>query len=495
MVEYKRTAVRSFCKKTADPSGFSLIEVAFVMVVLSVLLLPMLHLYRMEIKNQNLKKNTVSIQTASAALSKYVLLHGFYPVPATPGDAQGSASFGHSATEPMSGWPDCHVGTTPANVVCETDHSSYLNRDILIGTLPFVELNVPYTSVLDAQRNVLTYAVTKNLTDVATYSESGGGIIVLDRDGNAVHSGTANRSHFVVLTHGLDSRGAFSQSGLLVATCGNNGNSNDFENCDRDGTFRSNLIPGTIDTMIFDAASNQHFDDYVDEKNSSASGIWSYVPDTSGTDLSIRDRMGGNVAAGDCDGHFPCIPVSRLDIYGRSGSTLTPAVRADSIKTDRICYRGNTSGDSANSGAWSCVDRIGGVYYANNASGTDQTACIGAACPTGAAWNLTNVPPQYFPQNVMLDPATINSGTTLPESGPYWMSASNHGTFHRGNGILCVGSRAMNGVFDYDEACNDTSYISATSISTLSSCTVSGEYARGIDASGKLFCQTPAANN
>ena len=485
--------LRSHSRKSHQ-AGFSLIEVAIGLLVLSILLLPLIRMYSMEVAAEKTARNQTSAESAAIALTKYALLHGHYPFPARPSDILGSANFGHSAVKPGSGWPDCQSGGTLDGDVCSTVLNTVSGASVLIGVLPFAELNVPFTSVLDANKNMLTYAVTEDLTANATYSELAGAIIVLDRNGVPLYS-TGARSHFVVAGHGNDGRGAFGLNGIRNSTC-NIASSQDFENCNKDGTFRSNLIPGTVDIQINDTSGNQHFDDYVKERNSSASGIWSYLPDPGTTDLSINDRMGGNVATGNCDGKVPCIPVSRLDIYGENGSTTIPAVRADALKTKRICARGVTTGDGFGAG-YSCVDDYS---LAINTASTDNeiTTCIWDptpfpgvwVCPPGAtSWNSTNLPPWFTPQIITGTPPV------LPESGVYWMTTMGdyHTSFHRGNGVLCVGDRALNGVFDYDETCNDTSRVNATTRTTFSSCST-GTYARGIQASGAVFCQTPADN-
>ncbi|HNQ92826.1 MAG TPA: prepilin-type N-terminal cleavage/methylation domain-containing protein [Alphaproteobacteria bacterium] len=473
--------------------GFSLIEVAIVLLILGILIVPAIYLYNIGIQTQRHSQKEASIKAATMALTKYALLHGRYPIPADPGIAMGAPTFGHSAPIPAGGppppWPDCQLGTTAANEVCRTTANTYLGRSVLIGVLPFAELNVPLNSVIDPDKNLITYAITESMTDTTTYNESGGGVIVLNSVGAQIYAGASSRSHFAVVINGDDRAGAYAQNGSQPIACP--GASLDSENCDRDGTFRSNIIPGTISIQINEGNTANHFDDYVGEKNSSTSGIWSYLPDPLATDLSIRDRVGGNVAIGNCDNIVPCVPKSRLDVYG-DGSATVPAVRADEIKTKRLCFRGTSTGDVAGNGPYSCVDDYS---LASNVNGADQTVCLGGVCPPVAtSWNSTNLPPWFVPEIITGDPTF--GGTGLSEGNDYWMStAGGHSSFHRGNGIYCVNGRALNGMFDYDETCNDTSYVSAASVTSLGTCAASGEYARGITAAGTLLCQTPAANH
>jgi prepilin-type N-terminal cleavage/methylation domain-containing protein len=476
--------------------GFSLIEVAVVLTVLGLLLIPALHMYTLEVQSTNLAEKRVSVATATIALNKYVLMHRRYPTPALPGAGLGNAAFGRPAVMPVTGWPDCQAGVPPVGMVCRTTLNTFDGRAVLIGVLPFSDIGVPYTSVVDANRNLLTYAITEDLTSAGTYTENGGGIIVRiltspdDDTPIDMYSGTEARSHFVVVSHGEDARGGTGQGGEIVAACGTDADSDDFENCNNDGTFRSNVIGGSSERSVksFYAAGTSHFDDYLIEKNSSAGGMWSYIRDGSG-DLNIEDRSGGNVAIGACDNRDPCIPLSRLDVYGTAdGATAgrVPAVRSPIIKTKRLCGRGTPAGDPMDGGSFPCVSDYNLV---SNVAGDQETSCIGADCPAeSASWSSTNMPPWLTPELI------VGSPPLLPESGDYWMTTADHGSFHRGNGVRCVSARGLNGIFDRDEACNDTSTVTPATKTRIGACLNVGEYARGVDATGKLICQLPSDN-
>jgi hypothetical protein len=194
--------------------------------------------------------------------------------------------------------------------------------------------------------------------------------------------------------------------------------------------------------------------------------------------------MGGNVATGNCDGLSPCTPVSRLDIYDDGVATPgVPSARANDIITRRFCERGRSGGDAPNTGSWDCVDDYS---EASSIAVNPQSVCIGGECPASTAtFNDTNMPPWMSPQLIAGVPPA------LTESGPYWIenSSANHGNYHRGNGILCAGGMGLNGIFDYDETCNTSSWISPASVSNLGNCP-SNQYAIGIDTAGQLICAT-----
>ena len=472
--------------KNSKESGFSLITIAIALAIIGLLMVPAIHLYNLQLKAERVARNDTSSSLASGALNRYFLLHGRYPIPSTPGNAQGTVAFGRSAVMPGTGWPSCQNGATSDLVVCSTILNTLNGNPVLIGVVPFAELNIPFSSVIDANKNLLTYAITQSLTTSATYSENGGEIVVMNSANNPIYN-SGSRSHFVVVGHGDDSLGAYGLNGLRNRGCSNDANSDDFENCNKDGRFRSNVIPGSARIQINDGNGTVHFDDYLKEMKSSVSGIWSFLPDPlTTTNLSINDRVGGNVATGDCDGRVPCTPVSRLDIYGDGNTAVIPAVRANSIRTSRICGRGSST---PGSGGWGCINDHA---LFQNIPGFDQNSCTwvgGVFCPPAAStWSNANLPPIITPQLIGGVPPV------LPEAGSYWMSTPTNGPFHRGNGILCVGNRGMNGILNRDEVCNDTSWVNNATSATLGGCPA-GEYARGIQASGALFCQLPMNNN
>lgn len=499
----------SKCKSLRSQGGFSLITVAIGLAIIGIIMIPAIQIYNIKMASERQNRNEISVALASSAINKYFLIHGEYPIPASPDATLESTEYGRSASMPAGGWPNCQDPSTPNNVVCETTIGTNGSQPVLIGTVPFADAKIPISAAMDFHKNQLTYAVTKALTRRLDFTENGGRINVNNADGLSIYA-AGIFGHFVVVNHGDDRRGAYGQNGIRNVACGTDANSLDFENCNRDGLFRNNTrnVPNLgVRTIINDStAGASHFDDFVAERSSSASGIWSYVPNPTTPDLSIKDRMGGNVAVGVCESN-PCIPRSRLDIYRGTDATLTPVVRADRVKTSRFCSRGTVNvstatprGDPTGDG-FNCVSDY---TSATNVAGTELiTSCEkNGVCPAiTAVWNNNNIPPWFTPKLIVGTPSSLG----LTESGPYWIPTPNvanppnkHDDFHRGNGILCVGNRGLNGIFDYDESCNRTSYVDNTTVAGFTPCPA-GSYARGIksNANGKPqpICQTTVQNS
>lgn len=471
--------------------GFSLIEVCILLIIFSLILTPtvyMLNLYYQRYKEATTQQ---AVDTASSALMKYALKFGRYPRPANPSLAPGNANFGREAAVPGGGWLNCQGGATPANAICQTTRLTYpgaTTPPVLIGAIPFAAIGVPVTSVMDENGNFLTYAVTAALTNANTFNENAGAIEVQDAagrsiffvDGNAdgLDDFTMTRAHFVAASSGADGRGAYSVSGRVATACAAVANGVDNENCNRDGVFRNNADPISRKRQVALAAGAAHFDDLVFATNSTSSGLWSNTPVTGGgANLGIRDRLGGNVAIGNCGGRTPCVPVSKLDVYG--SARVSGQVKA---------YRFKGRGPDAQGSAWYAVDDPSRVEDGNAAT-RDGRCTSATACPTVAAngWGGANTPPFLMPSTIGGVPPDLEV-----TSGYYVNDATGpHGEFFRGNGIKCPKDMAMTGIFDNDEACNSTSKAPPASIAQTGSCTVLGQYAKGVRADGSIICGFP----
>lgn len=477
--------------------GFSLIEVCILIIIISLILTPTVYILNIYYKKFNQAVTQHAVDTATSALTKYALKYGRYPVPADPSLAAGAEKFGRPAESPPLGWPDCQSDPPPdPKVICQTTRGTYPRPaaplvdgpPVLIGVLPFAEIGVPITSVLDEKGNLLRYAVTLSLTSATDFDERNGAIEVLDQGDAAgqnprsiyfsnsagIDSNTRPRAHFVVVSSGADMRGAFATNGTIPNDCGDVDDSADYTNCDRDGVFRDNSLRDVGRKEYFYALGPGHFDDYVGAVNATSSGLWSTTPVVGGENMGIIDRLGGNIAIGNCGGRSPCVPVSKLDVYG--------AVRAtDAVKAYRFMGRGP---DTPNS-SWFATDDARTVQPM--ATSTGDGACVGTACPAdvNVEWGATNIPPFLMPE-------TIAGIPPEEDTEPYFIddTAGMHGPFIRGNGILCPNNTAMVGIFDNDEACDSTVSFNMTTFS----CPNAGTYAKGINADGTLNCSTTVDN-
>ena len=242
--------------KSYSKSGFTLIELSVVLIVLGLLTIAFLRLYSVHDKKIVGERTAHSITAAHNALKKYQNENGYFPCPADPTDPSGLAT-------------DCNLPPPPGiRVVAGTD-----GRLVRIGAMPVLDLGGVNKLILsseskDGWNNRLTYAVTENMAKSASSFSSGqGGITIKDFKGDNLTT-TAN---IVVLSHGEDGVGSYSAGGILTSACG--AGSKDSENCNDDAVFLSS-------DRSFAMGVDYH-DDYIEYAIEKSSGNICYpdVPD------------------------------------------------------------------------------------------------------------------------------------------------------------------------------------------------------------------------
>lgn len=203
--------------RSAPPSpegGFTLVEMAVSTIVIGLVTAGLIVPYNMYQRNKQIAYNEQVMQSANSAIAAFKERTGAYPCPADPALIPGAANFGRG---------NCAGGA------------------VLVGTLPVFDLNLPYQAMADVYNMKLTYAVTRALTnnDPADddTSASGPGQVQV-RNGNvaALPLATARHSHYILLSHGPNRRGAVGLSSVAAGIACAGGNLED-ENCDGDDTF------------------------------------------------------------------------------------------------------------------------------------------------------------------------------------------------------------------------------------------------------------------
>lgn len=422
--------------KNSKESGFSLIEVAIALIVISLLMTPLIYLYNVHMEKKRFTMTAARTDGVRAALLKFYERNGYYPIPATPSIAQGTPGFGVSATMPGPGWPACLPTST---VVCSAANTGFgtlpaaTNR-ILIGSVPIAALGLPYKAMLDGYGNRLTYAISQNLTTIANFRDDRGAVRIRK------NSGPDAQAHFAIVSHGKTRRGAFTLAGVRGIPCNTvlGPAPADRENCNNDGTFLSNEDGGGK-IVINEGNTTSFFDDNVVHMNTTAYGLWSYIPNSA---LDMQSRITGNIKIG-CSATVPCKPLAKLDVEGD--------VLANEVQTSRIC-------DS------------------------DEHRCLSTwgATPAGV------IPPRVGPLSLGWFSPTMLTGAPTTPLGPVLPPTSDSGREGRvGEGIGCYNDYALKGIRGYDEYCagqgaTSTPRFTATSVTNCPG----GQNARGIIITG-----------
>lgn len=334
--------------------GLSLIELAIVMTIASLLMAGLLQTYRIYQRQAQNDFTDARWREARSAIAVYFLEHGAYPCPSHRDLADDHPDYGKSFCPGVGvmAMGECTAG----DGFCRVQGREIVGGDpesggVLIGGLPFKDLrtslNLSRRNTVDGWGRQFTYAVTERQTNSDTYengqgaisvfirrpSSSGTGyteeeVVAMDQDMNPI-PGTEGHVTAVLLSHGADGRGAFTSNGSLYAPC--DAARYDGENCNNTGRFNMSLEP------VFGGGVH-HFDDIVSHSFTVSGGEWT----TSTADtLSIYSRQSGNIGIG-TDGPGSQFP---LDVVGN--------IKADTnLRTNMLCDEGNND----------CfdVDRIGG---------------------------------------------------------------------------------------------------------------------------------------
>lgn len=213
---------------TVKERGFTLVEVAIVMIIGGIIAAILMDNVAVSLKNARMKEVRTKLELVQNELELFLDRNGRYPCPADPAAQVDGPAFGR-------------------------EDATLCTGAVSQGALPVRTLNLPDDMVFDSYKGRFTYAVTTILTSAASYATTGGAIRVTDSGGNNVMT----NAHYVIVSHGQNSAGArTAMTGVLMSLCDDNVPALERENCDGDNVFSSTLIAA-------DAGNNTDFDDRV----------------------------------------------------------------------------------------------------------------------------------------------------------------------------------------------------------------------------------------
>lgn len=261
-------------------AGFSLIEMAIVLSVISVILAGMLPLLLERQRSDDLHTTLARMEQLQEALRLYAIQQARLPCPADGAIALGSSSFGVQADNQGS----CTGGAIQANQV-------NAGAEIASGVVPTRTLGLSDEMMFDGWGRRIAYHVTLP----ATAALASGSLQVQDANGVA-RSGEAI---YALISHGSSGHGAFTVSGART----NAGITNpaELENCNCDAAGQS----ATHNAVFVQTLSNSsntpdtRFDDIV---------RWVTLDQLNRLDFSLdctrEVAMGGTSATADCDSGY-----------------------------------------------------------------------------------------------------------------------------------------------------------------------------------------------
>lgn len=275
--------------------GFTLVEMAIVTMIIGLIIAATAQLMTQRQHWLQKQRTETAVATANNAISGFRDTYGRYPCPASLSAVAGDPFYGIEsdcsdvATVAEGTGVDAALGyarvvsdpTTlgdPARVVTYFDKN--LGADvgpvaprIRIGTLPFKNLNLEETSILDGYGNRIIYAVTEQMAVSDTYEDDDGGIIILNDQGDSIVA-PDHSAHFLILSSGENGNGAYTYGGgRLPCTAG----SLESDNCnfDADAIFRF------AQTSTRAAGNANTYDDVITYATQQSTPLWEKTPTAS----------------------------------------------------------------------------------------------------------------------------------------------------------------------------------------------------------------------
>lgn len=290
-------------------AGFSLIELAVLLVITGLLTSAALETYRSYSITKEINDTEVRRGLVQNALSQYVRFFGRLPCPADPDLPPDDGNAGveicpDSPPAPYASVPYPNNGC--AGEVCRVDGRRDTGADgnlvpdkVLHGAVPYVTIGLTLQDTIDGWGGKMTYAVSEFLTDSGTYSDNWGTVnkqIKQSGTGSIIDGSPVGENLLVIVSHGPDRKGAWNYYGNRISPCA--GVALDVENCDGDSTFILASDSATCEadnTCIVSYAPGANFfdDAFTEFEISRDSDKWQYASAT-----SIENKTGGNVGIG-----------------------------------------------------------------------------------------------------------------------------------------------------------------------------------------------------
>ncbi len=261
-----------FVKHRKSQHGFLLIELSIVILLIGLVMSAAAAYYHGYRTTRDWENTEERMEVITNAVTNFRSFYGRYPCPASRTAQPGDVEYGME---------DCTVGApgTCVDGIC-TYNSAIGGETVTHGSIPFKSINVLESEMTDGYLNRFSYAITSSLTDVDTFSLAGGGISVLDKDGNSIIQ-PDDRGHFIILSHGYNRSGGYTRSGIESRACAS-GSLLEQENCDLDATF----VSGYKDT---------DFDDRIRYYSSTQVAEWNIVE---GSEIDIQLKNVNAIAVG-----------------------------------------------------------------------------------------------------------------------------------------------------------------------------------------------------
>jgi len=241
-------------------SGFTLVEIAVVMMIIALLLGGLVPTLSTQMESQRIKETLSQMEEINQALIGFALVNGRLPCPAQSTIASGQTNAGLEAS--MGSYCACQTSTGSNKTIAYAGAGKVTCADSSVtGVLPWASLGLKET---DAWGRRYTYRVATYFSDTvasATYGTGcsptpapvGNSSFALCSPGianisSAASGGTTVASNMpaVYISHGKNGLGAYLSDGTQISGA----SGDEAENSDNNNTFVSHDLTATYDDLV-----------------------------------------------------------------------------------------------------------------------------------------------------------------------------------------------------------------------------------------------------
>jgi hypothetical protein len=304
--------------KFARQRGLSLMEVALGMVSLGLLMAGALAAYRVHQHARAAQITAKNLDAIEEAIGTFVATQKRFPAPMGFALREGDEDYGRAGA--LAG--GCPVPPTDGRICSYSD----VEGKVLIGSIPFHDLNLPAEMTVDGYGRRFTYAVSQEMTVAGQLEPARQHVCVrlqdIDASGDVVTAdctGSNPPRALAIVSHGRDGHGAWTPQGRPYLPCSTGDDMAQEANCDNNRIF---LQP----TGRF-AGNTAHFnDDIVSVDIANDSNYWKRDP---GDPNNILNRPEQYVGIGINK------PEAELDVAGN--------IKAERLRARELCrLQGNS---------------------------------------------------------------------------------------------------------------------------------------------------------
>ncbi|MCB9991721.1 MAG: type II secretion system protein [Rhodospirillales bacterium] len=299
-------------KTREKTAGFSLIELAIALIVISFITTPLIMAYNAYLKGHQISETRTTLRHIRDAINVFIDANGRYPIPASLATVEGDPNHGVEGNPTPTA---CAGGWFLADGMCETASG------VLIGAVPFDALGLDIKRINDYWGNRILYAITASRTNEITYNASAGIITVQVLDNARLPINYANDYDMVLLSFGGSPEGGISDAGAFIGVCVNATPEYEDENCDFDDVFLLERNPGDQfkDGTVSRVPGNGFYDDITLEQKQFPQDRW--IESETNKDFAISNAQ--RIGIGTTN------PQANVHVIGD--------VRADNVLSDSIC--------------------------------------------------------------------------------------------------------------------------------------------------------------